>query len=362
MARADRRAAVFAVVMAAGAVACAVSVPPTGGPEDTTPPSVVATVPANESTGVDPDSRIAITFSDDMTRAKVERLVQVTPVITFDRVRWEGRSLIIYPGEPMQRDTTYLVNLKSGYRDNHGVPSKSPFEFVFATGAFLDSARIEGTVYFKREPNGKGMVRCFRLPKGDDFDPAAARPDREAAASREGTYRLSYLPSNDARFVLLAFIDTNGNGLYDAPGEPSLAFPDTVLLTAAAPVAQGIDFPIIDPNEPAVVSGTVVNETGIDSLAASVLLVALDDSTRAPQYAVCNDKGAYSFARVAAGSYLLRAFLDIQADSTCGTYPCPDGSAAPCMEPCIEAPDTLHATPGATVEVPPLIVRRKESR
>ncbi len=359
--RRHRRAAVFALLMAAGAVACAVSVPPTGGPEDTTPPSVAATVPANESTGVDPGSRIAITFSDDMTRARVERSIQMSPPITFDRVRWEGRSLIIYPGEPLQRDTTYVVNLKPGYRDNHGVPSKSPFEFVFATGSALDSARIEGTVYFKREPNGKGMVRCFRLPRADDFDPAAARPDREAAASREGNYRLAYLPSNDARFVLFAFIDTNGNGIYDAPGEPSLAFPDTVLLTATAPVAQGIDFPIIDPNEPAVVSGTVVNETGIDTLAASVQLVAIGDSTRAAQYVVCDEKGAYTFARVAAGSYLLRAFLDIQADSTCAAYPCPDGSTAPCMEPCIEAPDTLRATPGGALEVPPLVLRRKES-
>jgi hypothetical protein len=159
----------------------------------------------------------------------------------------------------------------------------------------------------------------------------------------------------------MAFIDVNGNGLLDLPGEPAAAYPDTIVLTAAAPVAQNVDFKVIDPNEPAVVSGTVSNETGIDSVNASVLLVAVSDSTRAPMYALCRETGAFEFNNVLAGRYLLRAFLDMRADSVCGTWDCPDTTMAPCMEPCTEAPDTLRVEPGAKLSVPPLVLRRKES-
>jgi hypothetical protein len=357
---ASRRVAAFVVAMGVGALACAVSVPPSGGPEDTNPPRVAETVPTRDSTGVAVTSPIAITFSDDMTRARVERSVQVQPPVTFDRVRWDGRTLIIQTGG-MQRDTTYVVHVKPGYRDNHGVPAKASFEFAFATGAALDTARVEGVVYFKREPSARAVVRCFRVPRADDFDPLASRPDRETTTGKDGTYQLRYLPANDARFVLMAFIDVNGNGALDSPGEPALEYPDTVFLTAALPVVKGVDFKVIDPKEPAVVSGKVSNETEIDSVKASVLLVAVSDSTRAAMYTLCKETGDFEFPRVVAGSYVIRAFLDMRPDSVCGTWDCPDTTLAPCLEPCMEAPDTLRVEPGATVKVPPLVLRRKES-
>jgi hypothetical protein len=221
---------------------------------------------------------------------------------------------------------------------------------------------VEGRVYFKREPSGRAVVRAFRLPREADFDPAAARPDREAATGEDGTYRLRYLPDNDARFVLFGFIDTNGNGTLDAPGEVALALPDTILLTRAVPVVTDVDFMLIDPNEPAVVAGKVSNETGIDSVLVSVRIEAIADTTRSPQYARCDSSGAYEFKRVLGGDYVVRAFLDLRADSTCGEYACPDSTATtPCIEPCVVTPDTLRVAPGSAVKVPPLVLRRKES-
>jgi len=107
--------------MAAIAIACAISEPPSGGPEDKSPPAVASTTPAADSTGVDPGSPIAITFGEDMSRARVERLVSVNPPIVIERVRWDDRTLIIEPRGGLQRDTTYVVRVKGGYRDSHGV-------------------------------------------------------------------------------------------------------------------------------------------------------------------------------------------------------------------------------------------------
>ncbi len=354
-----RRRAGAGIAALALALACAVSEPPSGGAEDRAPPGVIATTPSSDSTGVDPESPIAITFGEDMTRARVERLVTVQPPIEIDRVRWDGNTLVIEPRGGLQRDTTYVVRVKPGYRDRHGVTGSAAREFAFATGtAPLDTARIAGTVLFKREPAGKALVRGFRVPREAAFRADAARPDREVATRRDGTFTLGYLPANDARFVVMAYIDQNGNGSFERASEPFTVLPDTFVLTKQVTDIAGVQIGVIDPNEPAVVRGTVANETGIDSLLATVMLTTTRDSTRAQYLARCDTTGAFEFARVRPGGYRLWAFLDIRADSARGDFNC---GAALCSEPWVALPDSLAVGPGATVEVGKLVLKRRDN-
>ncbi len=357
--RVPTRTRVFAWVLAILMAACASEAPPPGGPEDKVGPTVVGSIPAADSVGVAPYSEIGVTFSEDMTRPRVERQLVVQPPIVFGRVHWQGKTMMVQPQDPLLRDTTYVVTMKPGGRDAHGVPSTASFEFAFATGAVLDTARIEGAVFLKQDPVGKAVVRCFRLPRGPDFDPLAQRPDREATTARDGKYRLRYLPANDARYIVAAFVDRNGNGTFDPGSEASAVLPDTIVLTPRVPVAAGVNVTVVDPNEPGVVKGSVVNETGIDTMRVSVGLFAPDDSTRAKVYALCDSIGAFEI-KARPGDYVLRAFLDLKADSTCGEYDCPPGAAAPCREPCIRLPGTLSVKPASTTEIPAMVLRRRE--
>jgi hypothetical protein len=344
--------------MAVVALACAVSEPPSGGPEDRDAPGVVTTTPAADSTGVDPNSSIAISFGEGMTRARIERLVTVQPPITIEKVGWQGNTLIIEPRGGLQRDTTYVVRLKPGYRDRHGVTATAGREFAFATGASLDTATISGTVLFKREPSGKSFVRAFRVPRDTLFRAEAARPDRETATSRDGTFTLRYLPSNEARFVLMAFMDKNGNGSFEAATDPFAVLPDTIVLTTQVQEFAGVQFNLIDQNEPGIVQGDVDNQTGIDSVLATVALYATRDSTRARYLVRCDTTGAFSFASVAPGGYRLWAFLDMNADTLRGDYDC--GAASPCREPRVSLPDSVTVAPGATLKVGTLVLRRED--
>lgn len=350
------RRAGLGLAAAAVAIACAVQEPPSGGPDDKAPPAVASTSPRADSAGVDPQSPIAITFGENMTRKGVERLVSVSPPIEIDKVRWDDRTLIIEPMGGLRRDTTYVVRLKPGYRDSHGVTGTSSREFAFATGAVLDTARIAGTVLFKREPSGKSFVRAFRVPREADFTPEAARPDREAPTARDGTFALRYLPSNDARFVVMAFVDQNGNGTFEIANEPYKVLADTIALTAQVQEFSGVRIDIIDPNEPGTVKGGVVNETGIDSVLATIALYTMRDSTYAQYLTRADTTGAYEFAKVKPGSYRLWTFLDIRADSLRGDYPC---STATCVEPWAMVPDSLTIAPNATVNVPKLVIKKR---
>jgi hypothetical protein len=341
------------------ALACAVDEPPSGGPEDKAPPAVVSTTPSADSTGVDPGSPIAITFGEKMTRARMERLVTVQPSIEIERVRWEGNTLVIEPRGGLQRDTTYVVRLKPGYRDSHGVTNTAGREFAFATGdAPLDTASISGKVLFKREPAGKAMVRAFRVPREETFRAEAARPDREVATRRDGTFTLRYLPANDARFVVMAYIDQSGNAAFEKASEPFTVLPDTFVLTSGVTKIEGVQIGVIDPNEPGVVRGVVANETGIDSLLAMVSLTTTRDSTSVQYLVRCDTTGAFEFARVKPGGYRLWAFLDVRADSVPGEFDC--GDKQTCREPWVTLPDSVAVGPGATVDVGKFVLRRRD--
>ena len=358
----DRRARVLvaAGISIAAALACAVSVPPTGGPEDKAPPTVSASVPSPDSTGVDPRSAIRIQFSEPMRRERVERMVAVNPAIEFERVSWEGNTLVIQPAAELKRDTTYVVRIKPDYQDRHGVPAAQWHEFAFATGtAPLDTARIEGAVTLKRAPAARAIVRCWRIGPNDTLHIERDRPDREATATRDGHFKLRYMPSNGERFVVMAFMDENSNRIFDPDTDPSIVYADTVVMQPAKPVVSGVDMALVDPKEPGKVSGTVANESGVDSARVMVAMYEMADSVRAAYRAVCDSTGAYQFNAVKSGSFILRAFVDIKADSLPGPYPCPTKPSG-CTEPSVRRPGLLRVTPGIEITEPPLVIRREE--
>lgn len=343
----------------AAALACAVSVPPTGGPEDKNPPRIASSVPRPDSAGVDPRSPIRIEFSEPMRRERVERMVSVSPAIEFDRVSWEANTLVIQPAGELARDTTYVVRVKPDYQDRHGVTATQWHEFAFATGAALDTARIEGTITLKRAPAAQATARCYLVSANDTLSLERDRASRETTARRDGTYQLRYLPSDNARFVVMAFMDKNNNRVYDAESDASVVYRDTVVIAPGNPVVTNIDLALIDPNDPAIVRGTVTNETGADTARVMIAMYATDDSTKAAYRAVCDSTGAYEVAAVRAGSYILRAFVDIKADSLPGLYPCP-GNEKGCPEPEARRPGILRVLPAAEITEPPLAIRRKE--
>ncbi len=342
-------------VACAALAACAVPQPPSGGPPDRTPPRVVASVPAPDSTGVAPTSALAVTFSEPMTRTGLERRIRLWPPIEIGRVRWRGRTIEITPYRPLHPDTTYVVEIEAGVRDEHGVASKDPVRFAFATSAHLDTARIEGHVRFRREPSA-AVVRAFRLPRDSTFVPRAARADREAVAGDDGAYVLRWLPSDGGRWLVWAFVDRNHDG---RPGEREYGATagDTVVLDAAHPVARGVDIDIVDPTEPGVVRGHVDNRTGIDTIAVTVTMTRAGHD-RPDAIRRATPAGDFAFARVAPGTYALAAFLDLAPDSVCGRWPCADDTLHGCAEPCVAPADSVRVAPGDTVRVEPLRLER----
>ncbi len=265
-------------------------------------------------------------------------------------MKWKGDTAVLVFSESLHPDTTYIVKLKSGYSDRHGVRGERPFEFAFATSATIDTGVVAGTVLFRREPSPKGVIKVFVLPKDSTFAVEASRPDRQTGTAEDGVFEAGYLPARNVPMLVWAFHDEDGNGVYDPEKEAGAGIPDTLFLTDARPRIDGLVIDIVDPREPGVISGRVFNETEFDSILFTVALHEVTDSLPPTYLKLSNFKGDFSFDNVLKGSYTLHAFIDFKRDSLCGEYPCRDDSTRMCVEPCVVYSDTLVIEPGGKIE------------
>lgn len=328
------------------ALSCAIPEPPPGGPEDKTAPAVVGSRPGDGSAGVPVNASISLDFSEKIGPGRIDRFVELFPPASIAKTRWKENTLLVEFEKPLHPDTTYLVRVKPGFVDSHNVKSEKPYEFAFATSAELDTGSIGGRVYFRRKPTGKAVVRLFRVPTDSSFAPESARPDREVTTAEDGSYALDYLPARGDKFILWAFEDDDVNSAFSPETEVGASLRDTLALASDRPSLEGRDIYIVDPKEPAKITGRAINATLFDSIPVTVTLEEMLDSVPRRYYIRANPQGQYSFDNVLKGTFLLHAFIDLKKDSVCGSYPCLEDSTAPCIEPCAAYPDSLVVGPG----------------
>jgi len=109
-----------------------------GAGEDSTPPTVVASVPADADADVARNVSIAITFSEPMDEALTEAAWSVEPSIGC-AFEWLGTSttLVCEPSPELAPDTVHTVTLGTGAADLAGNALAAPFTFTFTTGALV---------------------------------------------------------------------------------------------------------------------------------------------------------------------------------------------------------------------------------
>jgi uncharacterized protein (DUF2141 family) len=131
---------------------CAKEGMPPGGPEDTTPPEVISVSPEANSTGVDLNSMIEITFSERMSNKPTEESIFISPFPKklFD-YKWRGEKLILSFSEPLQENKTYVVTIGTGAQDLRRNHLSESYTSAFSTGPALDHGSISGEVWLIKE-------------------------------------------------------------------------------------------------------------------------------------------------------------------------------------------------------------------
>ncbi len=212
---------------------CANPVSPTGGPKDVTPPQVIESEPSNYSINFESE-KIKLVFDEFIEFDEANKQLLVSPPLdNKPNFKIRGKSLIIEPQDELRQNTTYTLFFGDAIKD---ITEKNPlldFQYVFATGATLDSLTINGKVLnaFTLQPEVEEVFVMLYLDINDtipfDSIPYFSRPYYIAKTDEDGNFQLKNLKNDN--YKIFALKDANSNYLYDLPNE-EIAFLDSLLM------------------------------------------------------------------------------------------------------------------------------------
>ncbi len=200
---------------------CAQIVPPTGGEKDTTPPTLLSSVPENYSTQFN-SKTIVLEFDEYVSLKDISNQLIISPPMQEKPVfKLKGKMLYIELKEALQPNTTYNLNFGNSVADITEGNLAGELQYVFSTGTFLDSLTWSGKVKnaFNNAPEGDVLVMLYETL--EDSIPLKERPNYFAKTRKDGTFSIHHIKAG--KYKLFALKDGNFNYLFDLANE-AIAF------------------------------------------------------------------------------------------------------------------------------------------
>jgi len=199
-----------------------------GGEKDEQPPQLVKATPPNGTVNFN-SSNFRLEFDERVQLERVrERLLISPPLEELPEVRVVGaRSVEVSITSELKKNTTYSFNLGECVKDLTEGNLAAGLNYVFSTGAVLDSIRIQGTVRNALTDAPEKDMLVMLHAAGDTGSFRTGRPLYLARTLEDGAFVLDHLPAG--RFSLFALRDKNSNFKYDLPNE-EIAYMDSVLV------------------------------------------------------------------------------------------------------------------------------------
>lgn len=174
------------------------------------------------------------------------------------QVKLRNKTLYVTLPDTLQPNTTYTLYFGTAIRDvNEGNVLKN-FQYVFSTGAYIDSLRLQGFVYNALE--SKPYANALVMLRRDATDSAVVKtlPDYFTRTDEQGFYRMEHL-RGDA-YKLTALDDANGNFKYE-PSE-TVGFRDSMVVVSDTSQIQNLQLFKAEPVNNKLVSARTVGSTG----------------------------------------------------------------------------------------------------
>ena len=212
---------------------------PEGGPKDVTPPVILKTSPANNSTNF--SGKIITLYTDEfiqMQNASQEILMAPLPK-KQPEYKLRGRNLEITLPDSLNENTTYAINFGKAIKDNNEGNVLNNYRFVFSTGSTIDSLEIKGKALDAYTGKAIENAGVLVYPKQDTGKFWLQDPVNFAKTNSNGEFTVSNLKAN--AYQLLVLVDKNQNFEFDENLE-IYGFADTLAVVNLLPdsVAKNI--------------------------------------------------------------------------------------------------------------------------
>ena len=205
---------------------CAKQATPTGGPKDEEPPKIVKSTPLSGSVNYREKS-IVVTFDEYVAFDKLnEKFMISPPTDERPKITLRGKSLNIVLPEKLKDSTTYTLYFQDAIKDLNEGNIFSNFQFVFSTGAVIDSLSVTGNVVLANnlEPDKDILVMLYSQLA--DSAPRKTLPDYITLADVNGYFRINNI--REGNYRIYALRDNNNNKKFDLADE-EFAFADSLI-------------------------------------------------------------------------------------------------------------------------------------
>lgn len=208
---------------------CASIKQPTGGPRDSTPPTVVKETPPNLTKNFKAE-RIQIQLSEFFKLSNEFKEISISPEMEkIPEFKIRKNILEIRLQDTLEENTTYTINFGNAIVDyNEGNVLKN-YSYVFATGDVIDSLSISGKVVDALTKQPVLDATAFIIPITRDTIFGKKRASIFTSTDSSGNFSMKHLRENTYRIYAVKE-EGGGDKIYNSTNE-SIAFAnDSIVL------------------------------------------------------------------------------------------------------------------------------------
>ncbi len=190
----------------------------TGGDKDTKAPQLLKAKPNNFQTNFS-SNNIELVFDEYLQLKNAEEQLIISPNNGLKiKAKIKGKKINLSLSGDLKANTTYNINFGEALSDYTESNLLRDFQYVFSTGANLDSISIRGQVKdgFKGDFLKDAIVGLYTMPVNDSCV-YLNKPDYYARTNAQGYYQIKNI--KEGKYKIFALAETNNNKMYDNDAE-----------------------------------------------------------------------------------------------------------------------------------------------
>ena len=211
-------------------MACASIGAPEGGPRDYTPPQVVKSSPEPGSLNFT-GNKVEIVFDEIVNLKDQQKKVIISPAPkTQPVIRTVGKKVTVEFREPLQENTTYVIDFSNAIEDNNEGNQLDGYAFAFSTGDEIDTLAVSGIVLRARDLEPMQHVIVGLHSNLDDTAFTHVPLERVSRTNDLGKFTLRNLKPGSYHVFALSDVD----GDYRMARTEDIAFLDEIIVPSTS--------------------------------------------------------------------------------------------------------------------------------
>ncbi len=196
-------------------VECAKKGSPSGGKRDSIPPVIVRSVPENYTTNFDGDE-ISIYFDEYIKLKDLQKNLIISPPLEYPpniTPLSTSKTLRIQIDDTLKENTTYSINFGQSIVDNN---EENPFEYykyVFSTGSYIDSLKVNGRVKdaLLPAPEIPTTVMLYEIDETFNDTLVFSEKPKYITTTKDSTGTFEITNVKEGKYLLMALKENNND-------------------------------------------------------------------------------------------------------------------------------------------------------